>query len=58
MSVCVLTHRSLLLDVLNNVYTVFNEKQVTLLIGLDLSTSFDSLSSNTAAAAADGIQRL
>ena len=36
-----------LLDVLDNVYTADDEKQVTVLIGLDLSTAFDTVCHQT-----------
>jgi len=36
-----------LLDVLNNVYTVADEKQVTVLIGFDLSAAFDTVCHQT-----------
>ena len=34
--------KTALLKVLDNVYTAANDKQVTVLIGLDLSTAFDT----------------
>ena len=35
--------KTALLKVLDNVYTAANDKQVTVLIGLDLSTAFDTV---------------